>query len=329
MGKLLKVNVRKKLKEFDLDVNFELKKRRLGILGPSGCGKSMTLKSIAGIIDPDDGIVSLDNGEETVYFDSNNKINLKPQKRNVGYLFQNYALFPNMTVEENIACGLSKDDDEKIVSEMIKRFHLGGLEKRYPRQLSGGQQQRVALARILAYGPDVILLDEPFSAMDTFLKEQLRIELINSLKDFDGFSIMVTHDRDEAFQFCDELIVLDKGKIIAKGDTYDIFENPGKVQVARLTGCKNISKIEIIDEYHLKSLDWGVTFEVSEKISPRITHIGIRAHGFHAAEKDDVNVLDTANSTLLEMPFEWEITLANGLWWKYDKPIHQIGRAHV
>lgn len=323
MGKLLKVNVRKKLKEFDLDVNFELKKRRLGILGPSGCGKSMTLKSIAGIIDPDDGIVSLDNGEETVYFDSNNKINLKPQKRNVGYLFQNYALFPNMTVEENIACGLSKDDDEKIVSEMIKRFHLDGLEKRYPRQLSGGQQQRVALARILAYGPDVILLDEPFSAMDTFLKEQLRIELINSLKDFDGFSIMVTHDRDEAFQFCDELIVLDKGKIIAKGDTYDIFENPGKVQVARLTGCKNISKIEVIDEYHLKSLDWGVTFEVSEKISPRITHIGIRAHSFHAAEKDDINVLDTANSTLLEMPFEWEITLANGLWWKYDKPIRQ------
>lgn len=323
MGKLLKVNVQKKLKEFDLDVNFELKKRRLGILGPSGCGKSMTLKSIAGIIDPDDGIVSLDNGEETVYFDSNNKINLKPQKRNVGYLFQNYALFPNMTVEENIACGLSKDDDEKIVSEMIKRFHLDGLEKRYPRQLSGGQQQRVALARILAYGPDVILLDEPFSAMDTFLKEQLRIELINSLKDFDGFSIMVTHDRDEAFQFCDELIVLDKGKIIAKGDTYDIFENPGKVQVARLTGCKNISKIEVIDEYHLKSLDWGVTFEVSEKISPRITHIGIRAHSFHAAEKDDINVLDTANSTLLEMPFEWEITLANGLWWKYDKPIRQ------
>ncbi|MER2014289.1 MAG: ABC transporter ATP-binding protein, partial [Methanobrevibacter sp.] len=140
---------------------------------------------------------------------------------------------------------------------------------------------------------------------------------------FDGFSIMVTHDRDEAFQFCDELIVLDKGKIIAKGDTYDIFENPGKVQVARLTGCKNISKIEVIDEYHLKSLDWGVTFEVSEKISPSITHIGIRAHSFHSAEKDDVNVLDTANSTLLEMPFEWEITLANGLWWKYDKPIHQ------
>ena len=322
-NKLLKVDIQKKLKEFDLVVDFKLEKKHLGILGPSGCGKSMTLKSIAGIVDPDNGVVSLNTGEETIYFDSNKKINLKPQKRNVGYLFQNYALFPNMTVEENIACGLPKNHDGKIVSEMIKRFRLDGLEKRYPRQLSGGQQQRVALARIMAYGPDVILLDEPFSAMDTFLKEQLRIELSNSLKDFDGFSIMVTHDRDEAFQFCDELIVLDQGKIIAKGDTYDIFENPRKVQVARLTGCKNISKIEIIDEFHVKSLDWGLIFEVSEKVSPNITHIGIRAHNFSAAEKDDVNAFDTVNSTKLEMPFEWEVTLPNGLWWKYDKAIYE------
>lgn len=319
--KFLKVDIQMELKEFDLIVDFELKNKRLGILGPSGCGKSMTLKSIAGIVTPDEGIVSLKTNEETVYFDSNKKINLKPQKRNVGYLFQNYALFPNMTVEENIAIGLSKDNGGNTVSEMVKRFHLEGLEKRYPRQLSGGQQQRVALARILAYSPDVILLDEPFSAMDTFLKEQLRIELGNLLKGFDGFSIMVTHDRDEAFQFCDELIVLDQGKIIAKGDTYEIFENPGKVQVARLTGCKNISKVEIIDDYHLKSLDWGLVFEVSEKISNNITHIGIRAHDFSAAEKDDINVFETTNATIMEMPFEWEITLPNGLWWKYDKQI--------
>ena len=322
-GKMLKVDIQKKLKEFDLNVDFELKKGRLGILGPSGCGKSMTLKSIAGIVDPDKGFISLNTGQEAVYFDSDRKINLKPQKRNVGYLFQNYALFPNMTVEENIACGLSKDDDKKIVSEMIRRFHLEGLEKRYPRQLSGGQQQRVALARILAYGPDVILLDEPFSAMDAFLKEQLRMELVNLLKDFDGFSVMVTHNRDEAFQFCDELIVLDKGKVIAKGDTYDVFENPKKVQVARLTGCKNISKIEVMDDYHVKALDWGVEFEVSKKITPNITHIGIRAHNFTPAEKGDVNVLDARNSTKIEMPFEWEITLDNGLWWKRDKQIHE------
>ena len=320
---MLKVNIQKKLKEFNLDVDFEFKKGCLGILGPSGCGKSMTLKSIAGIENPDTGFISLTDDEETVYFDSSKKINLKPQKRNVGYLFQNYALFPNMTVEENIAVGVSKNQEGDRVSEMIKRFHLEGLEKRYPRQLSGGQQQRVALARILAYGPDVILLDEPFSAMDSYLKEQLRIELVNLLKDFNGLSIMVTHDRDEAFQFCDELIILDQGRVIAKGNTYEIFENPGKVQVARLTGCKNISKIEIIDEHHLKSLDWGVTFEVSERISPDVTHIGIRAHNFSPAENDDVNAICTSNSTLLEKPFEWEITLANGLWWKYDKQMNE------
>ena len=319
-NKMLKVNIQKELKEFDLDVDFELKSKRLGILGPSGCGKSMTLKSIAGIVNPDDGFISLN---DTVYFDSSNKTNLKPQKRNVGYLFQNYALFPNMTVEENIAIGLGKDYDKNYLSEIIKRFHLNGLEKRYPRQLSGGQQQRVALARIMAYSPDVILLDEPFSAMDTFLKEQLRLELVNSLRDFDGFSIMVTHNRDEAFQFCDELIVLDKGKIIAKGETYQIFENPGKVQVARLTGCKNISRIEIIDDYHVRSLDWGLELEVSQKVSPNITHIGIRAHDFSCAKEDDLNAFDTIGSSKIEMPFEWEITLANGLWWKYDKQIHE------
>ena len=322
-NKLLKVDVQKKLKEFNLDVDFELKQGCLGILGPSGCGKSMTLKSIAGIVDPDNGFISLTADEETVYYDSSNKINLKPQKRNVGYLFQNYALFPNMTVEENVAAGLSKNDDKKIVSEMIRRFHLEGLEKRYPRQLSGGQQQRVALARILAYGPDVILLDEPFSAMDSFLKEQLRIELIKMLKDFDGFSVLVTHDRDEAFQFCDELIILDEGKVIAKGKTYDVFENPKRVQVARLTGCKNISRIEEVDDYHVRSLDWGVTFELSERIPSNITHIGIRAHNFSPAKEDDVNVIDTKNATKLERPFEWEVTLANGLWWKYDKQIHE------
>ncbi|WP_461461549.1 sulfate/molybdate ABC transporter ATP-binding protein [Methanobrevibacter sp.] len=318
----LKVNIYKKLKEFDLDVDFNTKKRRLGILGPSGSGKSMTLKSIAGIVNPDEGYISLNIEDETIYYDSKAKINLKPQKRNVGYLFQNYALFPNMTVEENIAAGLSNNKNDKRVSEMIKRFHLQGLENRYPRQLSGGQQQRVALARILAYSPDVILFDEPFSSMDTFLKEQLRIELGNLLKDFDGFSILVTHDRDEAFQFCDELIILDKGKIIAKGDTYEIFENPKKVEVARLTGCKNISKIEIIDDYHVKSLDWNIIFEVSKKITSNITHIGIRAHDFVEAQKDDINVFDTNNSIKIEKPFEWEITLANGLWWKCDKQIH-------
>lgn len=320
--KLLKVNIQKELNEFDLDVNFDLKTQNFGILGPSGCGKSMTLKSIAGIVTPDEGIISVRLDNEEVYFDSSKKINLKPQKRNVGYLFQNYALFPNMTVEENIAVGLSKENYGKI-EELVKKFRLEGLEKRYPRQLSGGQQQRVALARIIAYDPDVILLDEPFSAMDTYLKDQLRRELINLLEEFDGFIVMVTHDRDDAFQFCDELIVMDRGKIIAEGKTYDIFEKPEKVQVARITGCKNISEIEPIDDYHFRALDWGnIVLESAEKISKDISYAGIRAHDFDFAEGDDLNAISTKGSEVVEMPFEWDIKLACDLWWIYDKEIH-------
>ena len=214
----LGVEIKKKLKEFDLDVSFDAGKGCLGILGPSGCGKSMTLKSIAGIVTPDSGRIALQyaKGEAAggrVLYDSALKINEKPQMRRVGYLFQNYALFPNMSVEENIAAGLKGMAAKKAiggrkpsaqspaaikakVGEMIERFRLTGLEKRYPGQLSGGQQQRVALARILAYEPEALLLDEPFSAMDTYLREGLRLELSKVLADYDGVSVMVTHDRD-------------------------------------------------------------------------------------------------------------------------------------
>ena len=212
----LGVEIKKKLKEFDLDISFSAGKGCLGILGPSGCGKSMTLKSIAGIVTPDSGRIALQyaKGEAAggrVLYDSALKINEKPQMRRVGYLFQNYALFPNMSVEENIAAGLKGMEKKKAkVGEMIERFRLTGLEKRYPGQLSGGQQQRVALARILAYEPEALLLDEPFSAMDTYLREGLRLELSKVLADYDGVSVMVTHDRDEAFQLCKNIMLLDK-----------------------------------------------------------------------------------------------------------------------
>lgn len=165
----IKVDIKRKLGEFSLDINFQTESKRIGILGASGCGKSMTLKSIAGIETPDFGMIQID---DKVLFDSANKVDLKPQKRNVGYLFQNYALFPTMTVAKNIAAGLkgSKEEKQKKVQEMIEKFELTGLADRLPGQLSGGQQQRVALARIMAYEPDVILLDEPFSALDVFLK---------------------------------------------------------------------------------------------------------------------------------------------------------------
>ena len=164
----LYVDIRKKLGGFTLETQFEAADGVTGILGASGCGKSMTLRCIAGIVKPDEGYIELDG---KVLFDSREKINLRPQERHVGLLFQNYALFPNMTVEKNILCGVrSKDKREKAaaLADALRRFRLEGLEKRYPAQLSGGQQQRVALARILCSQPEAILLDEPFPPWTAF-----------------------------------------------------------------------------------------------------------------------------------------------------------------
>ena len=195
---MVDLEIKKQYGKFRLDVAFKSEKKRIGILGASGCGKSLTLKSIAGIETPTEGKIQIG---EHVLFDSKNKVNLKPQKRKIGYLFQNYALFPTMTVAQNIAAGLkgSKQEKEKRVREMAEKFQIQELLKRLPGQLSGGQQQRVALARIMAYSPDVILLDEPFSALDVFLKDHLQQELEELLKDYEGTVIMVSHSRDEAF----------------------------------------------------------------------------------------------------------------------------------
>ena len=173
----MEVKIHKKLGEYELDVHWKSMKKRIGILGASGSGKSLTLKSIAGIEHPDKGCIRI--GEHILY-DSDSGTCLKPQKRNVGYMFQNYALFPAMTVAQNVGAGLSGDKKKKQeqVEKMIRHFRLEGLEKRLPRELSGGQQQRVALARIMAYEPSVILLDEPFSALDVFLKDRLQQELM-------------------------------------------------------------------------------------------------------------------------------------------------------
>lgn len=316
------ISVNKELGDFTLQMAFATEKRRIGILGPSGCGKSMTLKSIAGIVKPDSGHVVLDG---RVLFDSEKHINLVPQKRNVGYLFQNYALFPTMTVEQNIAAGIKggKEEKAKIVAEMIRDFRLDGLEKRLPRQISGGQQQRVALARMMAYKPDVLLFDEPFSAMDAYLREGLRLELLEVLKQYDKTAIMVTHDRDEAYQMCDELILMDKGKILEMGDTKEIFAKPKTPTIARLTGCKNISRVEIVDSHRVRALDWsGIILTVAEELTDRVKYIGIRAHELiPVAEETGINVFPTGNAKVSEMPFEWYVTLENGLWWKSEKPL--------
>ena len=239
----LQVDIKKNWKDFSLDVRFDLDKGPLGILGASGCGKSMTLKCIAGIWRPDAGKIVL-NGR--TLFDSEKKIDLKPQKRRVGYLFQDFALFPNMTVEENVGAGITlpKKEKEEQIHKMIEKFHLMGQEKKYPFQLSGGQKQRTALARIMAYRPDVILLDEPFSALDAYLKEQLLLELLELLKDYSGDVILVTHSRDEAYKICPELMIVWEGRQMEKGSTRALFQNPEYLETARMTGRQEPSESE-------------------------------------------------------------------------------------
>lgn len=275
----LEIAVEKTFKGFKLCVQFNHDNDIMGVLGASGSGKSMTLKCIAGIETPQKGRIVL-NGR--VLFDAEQKINLKPQERRVGYLFQNYALFPNMTVEKNIACALErvKGNTQDIIDEMIERFQLQGLAKRYPAQLSGGQQQRVALARIMAYDPEALLLDEPFSALDSYLKDQLQEELLEMLRDYPGSVIMVTHSRDEVYRMCNKLLVIDHGQAVSTGETKAIFANPQQLSVARLTGCKNFSRARKLDEHTVEAIDWQVQLEVAHPIPPNFDYIGIRAHDF-------------------------------------------------
>lgn len=306
-------DIKRRLGAFSLDMKFESDARRIGILGPSGCGKSLTLKSIAGIERPDLGTVAVDG---RVLFDSSSKTDVKPQKRNIGYMFQSYALFPTMTVAQNIGAGLRLPAAEKQerVREMTERFRLEGLDAYYPSQLSGGQQQRVALARIMAYRPQLILLDEPFSALDQHLKERLQHEMAELLSDYAGQIVMVSHDRNEIYRFADEILVMEDGRLLAQGPTREIFKDPGSARVARITGCKNISAAERIDAHTLRLTDWGVTVRTEREVPEDITAVGYRAHHFEPVwddgqEADDaaggaVNCLPCRVAGVDELPFE-------------------------
>ncbi len=210
---MLEVQIYKKLAEFDLDVSFQVNDNILGLMGASGSGKSMTLKCIAGIETPDQGRIVLN---DRVLFDSEKKINVPIQKRNVGYMFQSYALFPNMNVYENISVGLRarKVKDVDIVAQKVmKQFQISELASRYSKQLSGGQRQRVALARLLAYEPDVLLLDEPFSALDEDLKEDLLRELKSELQ-ISKPVIFVSHNKEEVNELCDFKYKIKQGEIV-------------------------------------------------------------------------------------------------------------------
>ncbi|MDZ5470454.1 ABC transporter ATP-binding protein [Bacillus sp. 31A1R] len=277
---MLSVKIEKKLHDFELHTSFTARNGITGIIGPSGCGKSLTLQCIAGLVTPDKGKIMI---EEKVFYDSNSKTNIKTRHRNIGYVFQHYALFPHLNVEQNIAFGLKGMDKQDIkdkVSQMLEKVLLKGYEKRYPYELSGGQQQRVALARTLITEPDLLLLDEPFSALDYHVKDLLEQELLHIIKEnFTGVVLLVTHNMEEAYRLCDDLLLLHEGQVVQFGQKNAVFRRPENVAAAKIIGCKNILKIDSLKEW-----DNGIECLVQNTriwLNPQslkgrlVTHIGI------------------------------------------------------
>ena len=321
----LEVNIEKKLDGFTLRAAFSAGNTPTALLGASGCGKSMTLRCIAGIVKPDKGRIVLDG---RVLFDSEQHIDLPPQQRGAGLLFQNYALFPNMTVEQNILCGLKAEKDRAArqarCAELLRAMRLEPLAKRYPAQLSGGQQQRTALARILAGRPRILMLDEPFSALDSYLREEVEGEVGSLLANFAGTALLVTHNRDEAYRLCKEMIVLNEGQVLRAGKTKEVFADPQSVAAARLTGCKNILPCTPLDSRTVRLDGWGTTLRLTLPVPVGCTAVGIRAHDFTPCAADAPNAIPVKAVSTSENPFDWNLicTSPEGtaqLWWKVGK----------
>lgn len=322
----LSVNIRKQLGRFRLDVSFETDGGTLGILGASGCGKSYTLKCIAGIERPDAGRIVLDG---RTLFDSEQKICLPPQKREVGYLFQSYALFPHMTVQQNILCGLRREKDKAkraaALAELCGLLRLQGLERLRPAQLSGGQAQRAALARILASRPKLLLLDEPFSALDSHLRGKLQMEMKELLSRFAGGVLLVTHSRDEAYHLCPRLAIMEGGRILTLRETGEIFASPESVPAAELTGCQNIAKARKVNDRMVEVPAWGVRLTTARPVRDGVRAVGVHAHDFDPQTRS--NRFPVIITEEMEEPFAWllQFRLVNqppdspSLWWRVPK----------
>ena len=322
----LNVDIRKDFGNFKLDVTFTAENGITSLLGASGCGKSMTLKCIAGIVKPDEGRIELDGN---VLFDSEIGVNLPPQERKVGYLFQNYALFPNMTVRQNILCGLCREHDRQVketrLQEMLRFLQLEGLEKHRPSQLSGGQQQRVALARILVNDPHMLLLDEPFSALDYHLRDSLKIELRDLLMSYSKEVLMVTHDRNEAYNMSMMIAVMDNGRLLTVKTSKDLFADPGSVPAATITGCKNIADAVKVSEYEAEIPAWGILLRTARPLRDDLKAIGIRAHYFNP--NCPQNRFQVTFTEEMEEPFETILQFryigqsedSPPIWWRLTK----------
>jgi molybdate transport system ATP-binding protein len=242
----LSLNARRRFDGFQLNVQVHIPLSFTALLGVSGAGKSLTLRSLAGLLHPDEGHIALDG---RVLFDSQQRIFLPPQARRIGYVPQHSALFPHQTVAEQIRFALPARGNRKSqverVAELIAILELGGLERRYPDALSGGQQRRVALARALAADPQLLVLDEPFSALDVPVRERL-YELLRHLhRQFALPVILVTHDRAEVEQLADTVVVIHQGSAVQVGNVQEVFQGPRTPDIARLVGQDNLFEGEL------------------------------------------------------------------------------------
>ena len=322
----LEVDIEKRLGPFHLRAAFSCEKEVLGILGASGSGKSVTLKCIAGIEKPDRGRITLDG---RTLFDAERKINLPPQQRHVGYLFQHYALFPGMTVRQNILCGLRGEKDkrkrEELADRMLETLRIREIAGQKPETLSGGQAQRAALGRILVNRPELLMLDEPFSALDSHLRLKLQAELKALLSGYGGGIILVTHDRDEAYRMCGRLGVMEQGKMQAVKDTRDLFADPETRAASALTGCKNITEAVKTGEREVFAPAWNIHLITERQVGNGLEAIGIQAHSFRPEEQENrfpVRILQE-----IEEPFEWISEFRFGgqpedspaVWWSYPR----------
>ncbi len=277
----LEVNAAIALRDFDLQVEVRTGAGAVGLLGPSGAGESMTLRIIAGVVTPDRGSIVL-NGK-TLY-SSAARIDIPPAQRRIGIVFQDYALFPHLTVQENIAFGLhgfSPAERRARVDEQMRRLHISELAHRFPREISGGQRQRAAIARALAPAPDALLLDEPFAALDPHLRRRMEEQLRRSLAGYTGAVVFVTHDVEEAFRFCADLLVMDSGRVIALGPRQALFDQPRTVAAARLTGCKNIVPAVVTGRDSVGVEVWDCVLKCPGADTSAVRHVGYRSHQFN------------------------------------------------
>ena len=300
----LKVDIYKRLGSFRLNVQLEAGDRPLALLGASGGGKSATLKCIAGVMTPDEGRIILDG---QVLYDSARDINLPPQRRRIGYLFRDYALFPHMTVRQNIAASVrSRPDSARIADELLYRFRLDEAAELRPRQLTMGQRQRTALARMMASDPVALLLDEPLSTVDSYLRFEMEQELETFLDAFEGPIIWVSHDRGEIYRNCRYVCVLENGASQDLVTVEGLLAHPGTEEAARLSGCRNF--IDAIPRENTVFLPkWGVTLRSAYPVPPFLWRIGIRERSVIISSPDRPNafavtvvrVIEDVDSTIV------------------------------